>query len=224
MLNLPSANDFAINPEPRAACVLLLDRSGSMSGSAIDQLNEGIRLLCEELQRDEIARNRVELSIVSFGDSVTTDLDFQSISTVSPPVLQASGSTPMGPAIRLGIEAIANRKSVYKANGIKYFRPWLFLLTDGAPTDDEWQNQAVAVHNGVASKQFEFFAVGVDGADLSVLRQIAPAERPPLQLHGLQFGPLFQWLSNSMAQVSSGSPGSGGRSLPPIGGWGTVST
>jgi hypothetical protein len=37
--------EFAENPEPRCACVLLLDTSGSMAGEKIDALNEGIRTL-----------------------------------------------------------------------------------------------------------------------------------------------------------------------------------
>ena len=223
MSGLPSSSDFAVNLEPRCACALLLDRSASMSGPKIDQLNEGVRLLFSEIQKDELARNRVELSIVSFGGSVDTDLDFQPISSVQPPILQAGGDTPMGSAIRTGIEAIASRKAIYKANGVKYFRPWLFLLTDGEPTDDEWEMQAVAVHNGTAAKQFEFFAVGVDGANLATLKRIAPPERPPLQLNGLNFSALFQWLSASLSQVSRSAPGTAGLNLPPVG-WGTAST
>jgi uncharacterized protein YegL len=223
MSALPSANDFAINLEPRIACVLLLDRSSSMSGAKIDQLNAGVQLLCDELKKDEVARLRVELAIISFGGSVTTDLDFQTVTMAIPPYLTAGGDTPMGQAIRLGIEAIAARKATYKANGVPYYRPWLFLLTDGEPNDLGWEMQAVAVHDGTAAKRFEFFAVGVDGADFTTLRQIASPARPPLQMNGLQFGSLFQWLSVSLSQVSRSSPGAGGLNLTPPG-WGTVST
>ena len=34
---------FVDNPEPRCACVLLLDASGSMSGKPIAQLNAGLK-------------------------------------------------------------------------------------------------------------------------------------------------------------------------------------
>src|SRR5580698_8303336 len=203
MSGFGAANEFAVNLEPRCACVLLLDRSDSMSGAKIDQLNGGVKLLCDDLQRDEMARKRVELSIISFGGSVTTDLPFQPIKSVQAPVLSPGGDTPMGPAIRMGIEALASRKATYKSNGVTYFRPWLFLLTDGEPTDDEWQMQAVAVHNGVAAKQFEFFAVGVEGANLDVLSQICPSERKPSKLAGVSsFAAMFRWLSSSLGQVA----------------------
>ena len=52
---------FIENPDPRCACVLLLDNSGSMRGEPINALNEGLRVFQEEIQRDDLARRRTEL-------------------------------------------------------------------------------------------------------------------------------------------------------------------
>ena len=62
-----SAVEFAENPEPRCACLLLLDNSGSMSGAPIQQLNEGLRAFQEDLSADALASKRVEVGIVTFG-------------------------------------------------------------------------------------------------------------------------------------------------------------
>jgi len=196
-------NDFASNPEPRCPCVLLLDVSGSMSGRPLDELNAGLTTFRDELSADALALKRVEVGIVTFGP-VTVASPFTSASTFYPPTLQSQGDTPMGAAITQALNMVEDRKRDYRSNGISYYRPWVFLITDGAPTDS-WQAAAAAVREGEASKKFAFFAVGVTGADMNVLRQISARE--PLSLEGLKFRELFRWLSSSLRSVSRSTPG-----------------
>jgi uncharacterized protein YegL len=67
------------------------------------------------------------------------------------------------------------------------------------------------------------FAIGVEGADFGVLRQIS-RQREPLQLKGLKtFQELFLWLSQSQKKVSGSRPGEAVQASSPTG-WGEIPT
>lgn len=210
-------SEFTENPEPRCACLLLLDTSGSMGGAPIRELNEGLRAFKEELSQDSLAMKRVEIAVVSFGP-VKVETDFQTVDIWQPPHLSASGDTPMGAAIAKGLEMLRQRKDQYRANAIEVFRPWVFLMTDGGPTD-QWQQAADMVRQGEASKGFAFFGVGVEGANMEILGKICV--RAPVKLAGLKFKDMFAWLSSSLSSVSSSQPGTTVQIAPPTG-WSEV--
>jgi uncharacterized protein YegL len=210
--------EFVQNPENRCPVILLLDTSGSMIGEAMNALNQGVNLFKENIQADTKASLSVEVALITFGP-VKLVQDFVTIDQFTPPTLVADGVTPMGEAIEYALDLLTKRKAVYQENGIQYYRPWIFMITDGAPTDP-WQDAAARIHQGEADRKFCFFSVAVEGADLKTLAQIAPSDRPPILLNGLDFQSLFVWLSKSMKRVSSGKVGEAVE-LPPVG-WGQV--
>lgn len=195
--------EFIDNPEPRCPCLLILDVSGSMRGKPIRELNEGLTQFRDELFADALAAKRVEVGLVTFGP-VTVVNDFTGVQSWIAPELRDQGDTPMGRAIEEGLNMLRERKNSYRQNGISYYRPWVFLITDGGPTDN-WQNAAQAVKSGEAEKAFSFFAVGVEGANFEILSQICVRE--PLVLKDMRFRDLFSWLSSSLSSVSQSNPG-----------------
>jgi len=217
---------LAENADPRCPVVLVLDSSSSMnevlpgeSESALNALNSGLDTLVSELNKDPLARRRVEISVVSYGSNVTPATPFTTVDKLVLPTLVPSGTTSMGAAVNVALDALEARKKEYKAAGIEYYRPWVLLITDGLPTDDT--SEAVArVKEAESAKRLSFFAVGVEGADMERLGEFSDV-RAPLKLKGVKFDELFVWLSASQSAVSASTPGDK-VSLPSPAGWAEI--
>jgi uncharacterized protein YegL len=191
------------NNNQRCPCVLVLDGSGSMGGPPVDQLNAGLQLLEQELKKDSTASQRVQLMVIRLGDNNMISIlrDWTDAMEFTAPHVIANGVTPLGEAVRFAIEKLEEQKERYRKHAIKYYRPWLFIMTDGVPTDQDWQSAASACRAGEVENKWIVWAVGVgDQADLNVLSQFSSA--PPAKLDGLKFQELFRWLSNSLRDTS----------------------
>jgi len=213
--------EFAENPEARCPCVLLLDTSGSMEGAPIAALNQGLIAFKDDLCKDPLASRRVEVAIVTFNSTVKVVQDFVTADQFDPPTLRAQGATLMGAAIQKALDMISARKAQFKSAGVLYYRPWVFMITDGEPQgepEDFLKQVAQRVHDEEERKRVAFFAVGVENANMARLKEMVL--RTPVKLVGLNFVEMFVWLSRS-AQAVSHSKMNEQVALPPPG-WGTV--
>lgn len=225
----PLGHEFVSNPEPRCPCVLLVDTSSSMEGRSIAELNDGLRAFADTLQADALASKRVEVAILTFSSNVTVVQEFTTVDRFAPPTLRAGGTTAMVEGLRQAMEVIEERRGAYRAANVQYYRPWLFLVTDGQPTDaqghptDAWRPAADELQAYLAAKKAVFFGVGTSTADFDVLRGLAGDHGRVARLHGLQFREFFLWLSTSQTQRSRETPGAQ-VALPPISNWGSAET
>jgi len=192
-----------------------------MKGTPIAALNEGIKSFKQDLIKDTLASKRVEVAVVTFDSNVVVVQDFVTADQFDPPTLNAQGYTHTGAAIHQALDMIQARKEQYRANGIVYYRPWVFMITDGEPQgepDDVVKIAADRIKEDEESKRVVFFAVGVENANMTRLGEIVV--RTPVKLKGLNFVDMFQWLSRSMQAVSHSKVGDQVALPPP--GWSTV--
>ncbi len=176
-----------------------------------------------EQNKDVVLFNPMGLAIRPKVNEVPLDARqaFVTVDQFVPPILDANGDTPLGEAISRALALLRERKEIYKQNGLDYFRPWIFAITDGRPTDKGWEAVADQVRQEEARKGVVFYGVGVEGADLQTLNRFSPS-RPPLKLKGLAFNEMFTWLSKSLSAIAHSRPGEQAP-LPPVG-WGSIDT
>jgi len=190
------------NPgEPHLACVLLLDTSGSMDGAPINSLNQALLDFQNKISMDEMAQKRVDIAIVEFNSTARVVQNFTPISQMTPIALQATGTTAMGEGINMAIDLVKERNRFYNGLGTPVFKPWIFMITDGSPTDDI--ESAITRVREEESKgthgKLKFFALGVPGYDKAALFRIT---NRVMELQNTDFSGIFNWMSESMVAIS----------------------
>ena len=197
---------FANNSNERTPCVLVLDCSGSMRGEPIKQLNAGLAALEKELKEDTDAGARVQLLIIKAcgKDEAVISSDWVDAMDFTAPVMEAGGLTPLGKAMELALQKIEEQKCLYDSCGVTSKRPWIFLISDGEPTDYGWEQSAEKCRYAQQNKKVIIHAVGTQGANMEKLAKFSLIS--PKRLTGLKFTEFFLWLSRSVSCISKAAP------------------
>jgi len=212
--------DFGSTDTRRMPVYLLLDVSGSMAGAAIQAVEQGVQLLHNELLAQPQAVEMVNLSVITFASSANQVVPLTPITNFTPPPLSAGGMTAMGDAFRTLGQALDSEIVPNSPTKKGDFKPLVFLLTDGEPTDN-WEAELNALQGRAEKKPGTMIALGCgDGVNTTTLQQITSMVLLMTDVTPDNLRAFFLWVSQSVttASQSAASPGSGGEpavTLPP---------
>jgi uncharacterized protein YegL len=117
---------------------LICDVSGSMWVD-IPALNAGIAQLHRDIMRDPVVDDLTMLSIITFGDTARTVVPLSFPTEIQPPTLTSGGLTNYGPAFHEFHRTFEADRVRLRSEGKRVFRPCVFFLTDGEPTDGDYE-------------------------------------------------------------------------------------
>ena len=194
----------------RTPCILVLDTSGSMGANGrIERLNEGLKAFEHSIRSDETLCQQVLLMVIGFGTTVQMLCDWTQGDSFTAPLLQASGMTAMGQAMTLAHSATEEIRHDLQSRGIPMTRPWIFLMSDGGPNDDGWQEAAAKSRAACENRRAVVWPIAVPpDADGSALKAFA---RSNMNVYSIgtdaNFTAIFEWLSTSLGAISNSSSG-----------------
>jgi uncharacterized protein YegL len=170
-----------------------------MSGEPIEAVKNGVQLLVSTLRQDPYALETAHLSVITFDSGARQTVPLTELSSFQTPDLIASGTTALGDALRLLADRIDAEvaKSTPDAKGD--WKPLIFLMTDGMPTDD-WKSGLDRLRQ-VRTGVMVACAAG-SSIETSILKQITEVV---VKLDTADSGTIkafFKWVS---ASVSTGS-------------------
>lgn len=206
-----SEADFGRSTRRRLPICFCLDVSGSMSGRPIGELNEGLQSFFTSIRENDETRSAADICIVTFGGTVEIVLPFGKLSKNQEiPRIQATTSlTPIGEGILTALELLSERKDGYKHLGIKYYQPWLVVITDGAPQGEEamenMERAITATRELESSDRLVVFNIGVGhSVDYTLLKRLSAKRAEPITIQSASFSKLFEFLGSSSSSIVSG--------------------
>lgn len=211
------AGESAQNFEQKCMCVLVLDVSGSMRGSKLDMLNNGVQSFFTQIQTSdgvaEGTKDQLEVAIIQYDEEVKILRDPKLLEDEElPPTLTERGSvTETVLAIEEAIQLVEDRKAFYKSTGQRYYRPWIILMTDGEPYGNKASEAdidaiAARVTSDSQNKKYMMMGIGIgESANMELLKKMTGGKA--MKMAGLKFGAFFQWLSASLSTVAQSKEG-----------------
>jgi len=188
-----------------------------MSGEPVEAVKNGVQVLVSSLRQDPYALETAHLSVITFGSTAQQVVPLTELASFQVPDFQASGTTALGAALSLLADKIACEVAKTTADAKGDWKPLVFIMTDGQPTDG-WKEGLEAMRK-VKTGVVVACAAG-PSADSGMLKDITEVV---VRLDTTDSGTIkafFKWVSASIStgsqKVDSGQKEVGGLSdLPP---------
>jgi len=153
---------------------LLVDESGSMSGSPEDAVNEGLMTIWREVVKEPLVSKMAWVSVIAFSDHAEVLLPLTDLNEITAmPRCSTKGATNFGNAFRKMKQVIDSDVMDLKAQGMKVIRPVVFFMSDGEPTDAGWQQAHAELTDPGYGFRPHIMSFGIGSADGRTIYDVA---------------------------------------------------
>lgn len=201
----------------RLPVYLLLDTSGSMSGEPIEAVKNGVQIMISSLRQNPQAIETAFISIITFDSSARQAIPLTDLASFQMPDIRATGTTALGEALQLVSQCIDKEVAKTTTEQKGDWKPLVFIMTDGVPTDS-WQNGLAAFKQRKTA--YTVACAAGHAADTSVLKQITENVVSLDTADSATISRFFAWVTASIGVSStrvedSGKEVTGLHELPP---------
>jgi uncharacterized protein YegL len=201
----------------RLPVYLLLDTSGSMSGEPIEAVKNGVQIMTGSLRQNPQAIETAFISVITFDSEARQIIPLTDLASFQMVDIRATGTTALGDALKLVAKNIDSEVAKTTTEQKGDWKPLVFIMTDGIPTDD-WQ--AGLAEFKKRKTAFTVACAAGSGADTSILKRITENVVSLDTADSASIGKFFLWVTASIGVSSSkveeaGKEVQGLNELPP---------
>lgn len=154
---------------------LVCDVSASMHGEEIAALNDAVREIHTEISENINVRGKAWLCLIGFASRAHVVLPltrFDEVETID--TFTAGGGTNYAETFELLYATINRDLEALRADGHQVFRPAVFFLTDGYPSDDDWYEPHARLTDPEWKNHPEILSFGFgEGMNQDIVRKLA---------------------------------------------------
>lgn len=155
---------------------IVCDESGSMApNGGIDAINQALPNLHATIAADPLVSDKCRIGLITFSDTAEELMSLMNLAdVVAMPGMQAKGLTNYGSVFDLLRTVISRDINDLKSQGYKVYRPAVFFITDGEPTDAPgWEQSYRALVDKTTNRHApNIISFGVDGSDATTIGKI----------------------------------------------------
>lgn len=184
----------------RLPVYLLLDTSGSMSGEPIEAVKNGVQIMISSLRQNPQAIETAFLSVITFDTTAQQIIPLTDLASFQMVDIKATGVTALGEALKLVSNKINTEVQKTTTEQKGDWKPLVFIMTDGIPTDD-WQSGLNEFKKTKVA--FTVACAAGNGADTNILKQITDNVVSLDTADSASISKFFQWVTASIGVSST---------------------
>lgn len=172
------------NSGPFLICALVMDVSRFMVGGPICELNKAYSDFRKFIRDGDVLFQRIQVVVIEFSSSARVIVPLQEGRALPELTFTADGLTAMGAAINKALDVIEARKQKYIDKEIEFYRPWVIVLSDGSPTDEEvFENAINRLNEATSRKSVAVLPISIgDNAGFKTLSRLSLPQRSAVKL------------------------------------------
>ncbi len=196
----------------RLPIYFLVDVSESMVGELIKQVENGMRQIIQELQRDPYALETAFISIIAFAGKAVSLSPLTELYKFYPPIFPIGGGTALGTALDFLMDDMEQNvvKTTTERKGD--WKPIVFLFTDGTPTDNP--SAAITRWNQQYKRKANLVAISIGSeVNTQLLGQLSDNVLRLNETNEMSFKAFFKWVTDTIRTTSASVSDLGDDSL-----------
>ncbi|HEY8956391.1 vWA domain-containing protein [Chitinophaga sp.] len=184
----------------RLPVYLLLDTSGSMNGEPIEAVKNGVQIMISSLRQNPQAIETAYISIITFDSAARQIVPLTDLASFQVVDIKAGGTTALGEALQLVSSCIDREVAKTTMEQKGDWKPLVFIMTDGIPTDN-WQSGLAAFKQRKVA--YTVACAAGSGADTAVLKQITENVLSLDTADSQGIARFFTWVTASIGVTST---------------------